>query len=107
MRNRIGRLPALLLVATLLTASPFGLAGGRDVPDHIAEGSSESYTPPTSWDCTDDAVVSVSVGGVSMDIVTAADGTISMQPSLVRAAGDFLLRIFAPRDDVGGTCSTD
>jgi hypothetical protein len=107
MRDRNGRLPALLLVATLLTASPLGLAGGRDVPDHIAEGSSESYTPPAQWDCADDAVTSVSAGWISIDIVTAPDGTISMQPSLLRAAGDLLLRVFAPRNDAGGTCSAD
>ena len=107
MRDRIGRLPALLIVATLLTASPLGLAGGRDVPDHIAEGSSESYTPPADWNCQDRALTTVSVGWVSMDILTAPDGTVSMQMSLVRQAGDLLKPLLAPEEDGSGTCSAD
>jgi len=107
MRDWKSRLPALMLTATLLVSAPLAVSGGRDVPDHIAEGSSETYDPSAGLGCQDSAVTRVTVGWLSVDILTAPDGTISMQSSLLREAGQFLKRILVPGEVAGDSCTAD
>jgi hypothetical protein len=107
MKDWKSRLPAMMLAAALLTAAPLAVSGGRDVPDHIAEGSDESYAPVIGGDCTGSAVTRVAVGWLSFDIVTAPDGTVSMHPSLVRTASQILRRVLAPGRDTGDSCTAD
>jgi hypothetical protein len=103
-----GRLPALLLAAILLSTSPLVPAGGRDVPDHIAEGTSESSLPPLGSDCgASAAVTSVGTGLLAMDVLTAPDGTVTLQSSLLRQAGQVLNKILAPGGDKDTTCTAD
>ena len=98
------RLPALALVAMLLLVGTPVLSGGRDVPDHIAEGSSNSETGQIEGVCSPDAVTQVTVSGLSLDVITAPDGTVTMQPTLFSQAGQFLRQILSPEGGPEDSC---
>lgn len=110
MRNWKQKVPALVLSAALLTSFAPALPGGRDVPDRKSDSSSSSETYVLPGDGTVSCPVSgittrLSLGLVSLDVVTMPDGSWRIQPSLFTEATRFFQR-FLDTDAGDNSCPT-